>query len=201
MPLPPNPALSPRICYISKNVPGAIHAFLSCSQCDRCSAKLPHFLINATPVWTTLLIPIPSKPPGSLLWLLWAVSGALWYSISGFNSLSEVLNPNLHSLVKFKSWNVYSLSIVPHVLLLPKPPCRPAVLPSRHFVAFLCTQRYNRDLWDQTEPLTTEDLMSPHCKVSNLKHWGGVAANISFDDRFYWHHKEFKPQSINSLAS
>lgn len=99
--------LSPRICCIIKNIPGALHAFLSCSQCDQCSVKLLHFFINAITVWTTLLVPHPSKTASSLWWLLWAVSGALWYSISGFSSLSEVLNSSLHSLVQFKSWNIY----------------------------------------------------------------------------------------------
>lgn len=94
-----------------------------------------YFFLNAIPVHTTLLIPIPSKPPNSLLFLLWAVSRALWYSISGFNSPSEVLNPNLDSLLKFKPWNIYCLSTMPHVLPLSEPPCRPAIPPSCHFVA------------------------------------------------------------------
>lgn len=130
--------------------------------------------------------------------MLWAVSRALWYSTSRFNSPSAVLNPNLDSLLKFKFF-IYSLSTMPDVLLLSNPPCRPAILPLCHFLAFPCIWGSNRALWDQTrpvEPQAIEDLKSPNYKMSNLKHWGWVSVNISFDNRFYlrpWAHIAHHP--------
>lgn len=179
--------LSPRICYIIKNIPGALHAFLSCSQCDQCSVKLLYFFINAITVWTTLLVLTLLNLP-----VLYDGCYGLCQELFDIPFLDLAVCQKSRIPVYTLLCNLNPETFTEHYAPWPpaaKPLCKPAVLPSWCFVAFIYIQRYISTLWDQAEPLTTEGQMSPHCKVSNLKHWGVVIANISFDNKFYWHHR------------